>query len=274
MTESERRGKLSRRGFLKSSARTAGMFAAAAATRVFAQPTASSPKENAEVESEMIEIPAGDFVMGTSEEEIDALCRKYTVAPGWFITEAPKRKVHLDAFRIDKFPVTNAQYTKFVAATGHQPSLSWRGKRCPENLLNHPVTGVRHNDALAYAEWVGKRLPTEEEWEKAARGPEGLIYPWGKDWDPGRCNFNPKPEESWGPGTSPVDAYPNGASPYGVLDMAGNVMEWTATKWGNSPVNRGGAWVLTQPYNMRCAMRSYTRPPVNSTPYLGFRCAE
>ena len=274
MPQSKRRGALSRRMFLKSSARAAGLFVATAATGALAQRKINEPEEKPAVEHEMIEIPAGEFVMGTSEEEIDALCEEYGIAPSWLITEAPKRKVHLDAFRIDKYPVTNAQYAEFVRATGPQPPQSWRGKTYPSELANHPVTTIRHNQALDYAQWAGKRLPTEEEWEKAARGTQGLIYPWGTEWEPARCNFNPKPEESWGPGTSPVDAYPNGAGPYGVIDMAGNVMEWTATKWGNSHVVKGGAWILTQPYNMRCAARSYTRPPVNATAYVGFRCAK
>jgi len=271
MPEWEHGGRLSRRRFLISSARAAGLFAAA---RAFAQPSTPQPKENPEVTSEMVEIPAGDFTMGTSDEEIDQLCAKYRVARSWFITEAPRHKVHVAAFRIDKHPVTNAEYAAFVEATRHQPPQSWRGRSFPDRLKDHPVVSVRFQEALAYAEWAGKRLPTEEEWEKAARGPEGLVYPWGNDWDPERCNFNPEPEESSGRGTSPVTAFPGGASPYGVIDMIGNVMEWTASKWGNSPIVKGGAWILTQPYNMRCAMRSFTRPPVNATAYLGFRCAD
>jgi len=273
MPESEGRRKLSRRAFLTNTAR-AGLFAVAAAGGAFAQRKTPGTEERQTVKHEMIEIPAGEFVMGTSEEEIDALCKKHQVARSWFITESPKRKIRLEAFHIDKYPVTNAQYAEFVKATGSQPPPGWKGKTCPSHILNHPVTGVRYKHAIAYAEWAGLRLPTEEEWEKAARGPDGFIYPWGNQWETDRCNYNTRPEESWGRGTTSVDAYPKGASPYGVVDMVGNVMEWTATKWGNSPVVKGGAWILTQPYNMRCAMRSYTRPPVNATAYLGFRCAK
>ncbi len=274
MTGRRRSSELSRRTFLKTSLQAAAIAVGSTGVSAFAQQAAPKSEVKPEVKHDMIKIPAGEFTMGTSEEEIEALCKKHRVARGWFSTEAPRRKVHLEAYKIDKYPVTNSQYEQFVTASGHHSPPHWRGRKCPDEIRNHPVVTVRHNDALAYAEWAGKRLPTEEEWEKAARGPDGLIYPWGNEWDPKRCNFNPEPEKHFGRGTSPVDAYPDGVSPFGVWDMVGNVMELTATRWGNSAVIKGGAWMLTQPHNMRCAMRSYTRPIQNSTSYLGFRCAE
>ncbi|MBI3946953.1 MAG: SUMF1/EgtB/PvdO family nonheme iron enzyme [Armatimonadetes bacterium] len=132
-------------------------------------------------------------------------------------------EVCLDTFWIGKYPVTNAQYERFVRERGRPAPEHWPGGRVPPELRNHPVVNVSWEDARAYCEWAGGRLPTEAEWERAARGPEGLTYPWGNEWQEGRCN-------SWQSGlrgTSPVGMYPSGRSPdgEGCLDMAGNVWE-------------------------------------------------
>ncbi len=169
----------------------------------------------------LVEIPAGPFWMGDDE---DARAR-------------PRHQVTLDAYRIGKYPVTVGQFRRFVEASGHGPrGASLRG------VPNHPVVTVTWHEARAYCRWLtevwraaGKigadevvRLPTEAEWEKAARGTDGRRYPWGDAWDETRCNTSKSGLRS----TTPVGMYPDGASPCGCLDMAGNVWEWTTSLWG------------------------------------------
>ncbi len=177
-----------------------------------------------------------------------------------------KRKMYVDAFRIDKYPVTNAQYSRFVGGTDHSPPRHWEGGAYPAEKGTHPVVYVTWHDAVAYAEWAGKRLPTEEEWEKAARGSDGRAYPWG-DWEEGRCNT----EEAGIGDTTPVGQYsPGGDSPYSCADMAGNVWGWTATREGRGRVVRGGSWDFYRG-RARCAYR-FRLFPIYSYDYGGFRC--
>jgi iron(II)-dependent oxidoreductase len=135
--------------------------------------------------------------------------------------DRPQHTVTLPEYRIDKYLVTNAQYARFIAETGHRPPSSWKDGRIPEGEQLQPVTLVNWYDARAYAHWAGRRLPSEAEWEKAARGTDARRWPWGSTMDPKRLNtyYNA------GSATR-VDAYRNGVSPYGVYDMAGNVSEW------------------------------------------------
>jgi formylglycine-generating enzyme required for sulfatase activity len=197
----------------------------------------------------MILIPAGDFLMGDE-----------------------KQSVRVGAFYIDKVPVTNAEYAKFVEATGHPPPPNWveRGGTYPPDRANHPVVFVNWFDAQDYAAWAGKRLLTEAEWEKAARGTDGRIYPWGDWFDKVMCNAS----EAGIGGTTPVGKYsPFGDSPYKVCDMAGNVWEWTATDWApgsSSKVQRGGSFANRGSY-ARCAYR-YLGVPEPRNPNVGFRC--
>ena len=135
----------------------------------------------------------------------------------------PQHTVKLKAYRIDKYLVTNAQYARFVAATGHRPPSDWKNGKIQQGALLYPVTMVNWYDAAAYAKWAGKRLPTEAEWEKAARGTDGRRWPWGNEMDPARLNTY----YNVGSATD-VTTYANGVSPYGVYDMAGNVDEWVA----------------------------------------------
>ena len=138
---------------------------------------------------------------------------------GKFLYGDDKKEVELPQFWIAKAPVTNAQYARFVAETGREPPDHWKGKTPPQKIAGHPMTYVSWDDAVAYATWAGGRLPTEEEWEKAARGTDGREYPWGK-WAEGRCNT----KEAGIGGTTPVGQYsPQGDSPYGCQDCAGNV---------------------------------------------------
>jgi len=216
---------------------------------------------------EMVRVPAGEFLYGDKKETRE-----------------------LPEFWIDKTPVTNAEYARFVEATGYVTTaekeggwdpkkeglvkgFDWRHPEGPESdiegRVNHPVVQVSWHDAVAYAEWAGKRLPTEEEWEKAARGTDGREYPWGDEKPtPDLCNFG----ENEG-GTTPVGKYsPQGDSPYGCADMAGNVWEWTASELesGSSHrVLRGGAF-LDAEYHVRCAYRSWDDPHYRFTD-LGLR---
>ena len=130
-----------------------------------------------------------------------------------------RHRIHLGDYWIGKYLVTNAQFERFVNETKYQGKQDWRSEFTP-GKERHPVVNVTWHDALAFCKWAGVTLPSEAEWEKAARGTDGLTYPWGNQWDAGRCNVA-------GRGTTPVDQYPNGMSPYGCYDMAGNAQEWT-----------------------------------------------
>jgi formylglycine-generating enzyme required for sulfatase activity len=190
---------------------------------------------------EMILIPAGDFLAG---EE--------------------KRPISLKAF-----PVTNTEYRRFVDATGYPRPLNWYSGTFAVGKEAHPVTSVNWSDATAYAKWAGKRLPTEEEWEKAARGTDGRKYPWGDEWDDKRANTC----ESRILDTTPVGKYsPQGDSPYGVADMAGNVWEWVQGTLGKmlQPM-RGGTWNATHDEATCFGRLRYT--PGRRNDYVGFRCA-
>jgi len=159
----------------------------------------------------MLTVPAGPFMMGTNNKRTDAHNR-------------PEHEVTLAAYQIDKFPVTNAEYARFVAATGHIPPLHWNKGRMSPGTELHPVTMVSYFNAESYAKWAGKRLPTEEEWEKAARGTDGRRWPWGQDMDTKRLNTYYTVGS-----TTRVGSYSRGVSPYGAMDMAGNVSEWVAS---------------------------------------------
>jgi len=176
-------------------------------------------------QAELIYIPGGEFIMGAEETDKDA-----------DRDEKPARKVYIKPFYIYKYEVTNRQFANFVKKTGYKPEGEWK-------LLynkftgDHPVVEVSWKDAGEYCKWAGGRLPTEAEWEKAARGTDGRIYPWGNKWDPDKCNTKlmkikrgnvaklEKHDDVWY-GTLPVGSFKTGISPYGVHDMAGNVQEW------------------------------------------------
>jgi formylglycine-generating enzyme required for sulfatase activity len=168
-----------------------------------------------------VDVPAGEFWMGSDEG---------------FDDEKPVHRVHLGRFLIARVPITNAQYRLFVEAAGHPAPGHWEDGRVPRGLESHPVVYVSWHDAMAYCRWLSEvagkpiALPSEAQWEKAARGDRGQrAYPWGEEWDETRCNTR---ELGLG-GTTPVGIFPEGASPYGCLDMAGNVWEWTRSLWGS-----------------------------------------
>jgi serine/threonine-protein kinase len=240
--------------------------------------------------SVMVHAPAGDFYMGSSDEDANA--------DG---DEKPMHLVYLDDFWIDKYEVTNEQFARFLNAEGNQEEdgVNWvniedegsnivyeGGQYEPRSgYEDHPVTYVSWHGALSYCQWTGKRLPTEAEWEKAARGTDGRIWPWGNDWDEDKVN-----SRDAGPGhTTAVGGYPDGVSPYGCMDMAGNAWEWVADWYqgdyyqaapdrnpqgpnqGASRVVRGGSWALPQRLT-RCTGRFEFIPWVRRDD-LGFRCA-
>jgi len=191
------------------------------------------------------------------------------VPAGEFYFGPDRVKLSLPDFYIDRFPVTNAEYKKFVEATGAPEPTHWRRGTWPEGKADHPVVNVTWEQAAAYAEWAGKRLPTEEEWEKAARGTDGREWPWGSTFDPSRCNTN----ESGIWDTTSVGKYsPAGDSPYGAADMAGNVWEWIGGK--PSPLRmplRGGDWLDTKEEARTHSRRMHT--PKRKNDFIGFRCA-
>lgn len=191
------------------------------------------------------------------------------VPEGEFLCGPDRVKISLPAFYIDRFPVTNADYKRFVQATRHEEPAHWRRGTWPEGKADHPVVQASWESAAAYARWAGKRLPTEEEWEKAARGTDGRLYPWGNAFDPAKCNSS----EGGIWDTTPVGKYsPAGDSPYGAADMAGNVWEWIGGK--PSPLRmplRGGNWLDGQSDALCYSRRMHT--PKRKNDFVGFRCA-
>lgn len=240
---------------------------------------------------ELVLVPAGNFVMGSDMGAFD---------------ERPAHSVRLGAYLIDKHEVTNAQFERFVTSAGYSPKGPWRRTARPRG---HPVRFVTWHDAHAYATWAGRRLPTEAQWEKAARGEKQRVYPWGLTWQPGLARTDLSPSA----GPTQVGSFPKGAGPYGCLDMAGNVWEWVGDWYdryyykqfragslaqdpqgppdGAPPerrfvesktaagkerstrkVVRGGGWVRSGRENARTSKRAWSNPRYWSND-TGFRCA-
>jgi formylglycine-generating enzyme required for sulfatase activity len=242
---------------------------------------------------EMVRIPAGTFIMG-SDRKSDR--NAYRV-------EIPQRKVFLDAYDIDKYEVTTVQYLKFVLATNRPPQVDWKfdGGNFQETMAAHPIMHVTWYDADEYCRWAGKRLPTEAEWEKAARGDQDArIYPWGDEMAGlSRSNFGrsglsgpvrDRPERLLlYPPIISVFKYENAVSPYGIFQMVGNVAEWVADWYdkdyyksapdrnpkgpdkGSHKGFRGGGWIDSTP-TVRVSQRNGTDPKTSMN-WLGFRCA-
>jgi len=174
----------------------------------------------------MVVVPAGEFTMGTDAKDGENHALSVGLARPWFADERPEHRVYTKSFYIDKHEVTNRQYYIFCQATDRKPPRHWGGPKYPEGDDGLPVTGVSYFEAWAYAEWAGKRLPSEAEWEKAARGEYGNLYPWGNRFDPEAANISSSSKITAGHRLRPVGSYPRGASPYGVEDMIGNAWEW------------------------------------------------
>src|SRR3954447_11083220 len=174
-------------------------------------------------------VAAGPMLMGTPDTERSSLAKRYGGTRESYAEESPQHTVELPEFKIMRVPVTNQLYGQWITASGVRPPITWRGGSMPPDLANHPVVDVSWDEAVAFARWFSSAsgidwmLPTEAQWEKAARGTDGRQFPWGNTFDADVCNVR-QPGRA---GTTPVGSYPDGASPYGILDMAGNVWEWT-----------------------------------------------
>ncbi len=272
--------------------------------------TSGDPGELAEIlDQAMVIVPAGEFLRGSD---------------GYRWDERPEKLIQLDAFQMDQYEVTNVQYRRFLLVSGEKSPPYWNGLDYPTGQVDYPVVGVTWEQASTYCQWAGKRLPTEAEWEKACRSADGRLYPWGNRWQPAWANLDPqagKPvqsavhqeqhmmmmyDEAWAilratpvrPGSRglrPVGSYPEGASPFGVLDMAGNASEWVADwyifadysqladhdpftsgpEWNHAL--RGSAWfdpngsAAWQEDQSRCSARNSSHTPLDAR--TGFRCA-
>jgi formylglycine-generating enzyme required for sulfatase activity len=196
---------------------------------------------------------------------------KVLIESGPFLMGEAAETVDLAEFQMARYLVTNAAYYEFVQETERRRPDHWPlNGRFPPELACHPVVFVSWEDAAAFARWQGAQLPSEAEWEKAARGKDGRIYPWGNEFMAENCNTS----ESKTEGTKAVNAHPQGASPYGVMDMAGNVWEWTTTIYEDGEdwrVLKGGAWDYKGAKDARCASRVYFRPTFRNGA-VGFRC--
>ena len=181
----------------------------------------------------------------------------------------PQTQIDLPAFLISLYPVTNEQFAEFIHQSGQLASsdLLWEGNRPPRDRLRHPVAGVTWLEALAYCEWLCEQtersytLPSEAQWEKAARGGDGRLFPWGNEWQPDRCNTNMEI-------ITAVDAFPP-QSAYGCYDMAGNVREWTSTLWGNSPQEPDALYAY--PWTADGRRDNLTAPPTTRRIFRGGR---
>jgi formylglycine-generating enzyme required for sulfatase activity len=224
---------------------------------------------------DMVLIPNGPFVMGMGGD--GALMRLIEDPTGDRETFHDERAHHTEqtaAFYIDRYEVTNAQYAQYVLATGARAPGGWRGQpTCPDGEGDDPVVGINQAEAEAYCKWLGKRLPTEEEWEKAARGEHGALYPWGNQYKRGKAN-------TWEEGKRKpvsVHAYPEDVSVYKVHGLAGNVAEWTSTVvqlWTDEVrvVVKGGSWSVDgAEWNLSAQTFS---PPFGYMNHVGFRCAK
>jgi formylglycine-generating enzyme required for sulfatase activity len=244
------------------------LLGAAIVTLVGGLPSSSTPATSLGVDDvEMVEVPAGAFIMGSADDEADR-------------DEQPVARIFVDTFRIDTVEVTNGRYRRCVDAG--RCTVPVGGNPADGGRADQPVTILSWRQADAYCRWTGKRLPTEAEWEKAARGTDGRRYPWGDTFGLDRTNAGHTL------GLGPVGQHASGASPYGVLDMAGSVWEWTSSLYRPYPydprdgredpdargarVNRGGSWYYRAWY-VRTTYRATADQGYRRVPDLGARCA-
>ena len=272
------------------------------------QSTLKNEKDGAE----MILIPSGSFLMGTTAREVDEDFRETGLPEDWkehTLDERPQHRQTVESFYLYKYEVTNAQYKAFTDATGHRTPPYWKGKDFPKGQGNHPVVQVSWDDAEAYCQWAGTHLPTEVQWEYAARGAEpapgkpSRVFPWGNSWDRLRCNNSSyhagKPlrnAEDWGkwyegdqqalfPLTSHVGAFPKSVSPFGIHDMAGNAWEWCAEIQAPYPdrkaadatdqklrARRGGSWANVALHIRSADRQGAAQDDLNL--FTGFRCVK
>ncbi len=241
----------------------------ASKARPFPKHPATTPGKDG---APMVLVPAGEFTMGSEQGDDD---------------EQPVHRVFLDSFYLDTFEVTNGQFAKFVAAIQSEPPWGFADQETPVVRADHPVRWVNWLEATGYCLWAGKRLPTEAEWEKAARGTDGRVYPWGNEPPtPVHAVFGLKEGAET---VSPIGNRDKGMSPYGVHDLAGNLYEWVADWYdeavytplptsnprgpaaGATKVQRGGSYI-NSPYRLRASFRT-KGDPTEHDPNVGFRCA-
>ncbi len=230
----------------------------------------------------MVLIPAGTFIMGSSDEEIMWAAETfYSESLDFYRDETPAHPVTLDAFFIDKTEVTVGNFKDYMAETGQDPPRYFDSEKF--KATSQPVVGVTWKQADQFCAWAGKRLPTEAEWEKAARGTDTRMYPWGKKPEEKLGNFRGKSDGFRY--VAPVGSFPESKSPYGVLDLAGNVWEWTDSWYGPHPGNtvksdlygerfkvmKGGSWFSNLDL-ARITVRGKALPNQKMN-YIGFRCA-
>jgi len=243
--------------------------------------------------ADMVKIPEADFDFRISGIEIEGF-NDIGVDVQYPWEDTPRRfhdhPMHVKSFWIDKYPVTNAQFKKFVDATHYHPQddlnflRDWRDGTFPAGWENKPVTWVSLEDARAYAAWAGKRLPHEWEWQYAAQGTDGRIYPWGNSWNQ---DFVPVPDKSRTMrGPDAVDAHPKGASPFGVIDLVGNVWQWTEEfvdehtrggilRGGSYYQPQGSIWYFPQAYKLNeHGKLLMMAPSMDRSGGLGFRCVQ
>jgi len=266
-----------------------------------ANPNAGHSPLSTAADLRMISIPAGNYIAGSTPEERTTAYDDYQATAGndlarenaWFAKEADRHISKLPAFQIDLMPVTQVEYAEFVAE-GHAPAPAidaaawraqgfhqdyetqvvrfvWRDGRPPGGREDHPVVLVTHDEAKRYCAWRGgRRLPTSAEFEKTARGEAGLTYPWGNAYEATKLNSAVN-----GPGdTTPVGTHTEGASPFGVLDLAGNVFQWTATPMEHAPekmIVKGSAW--EDHAGLGRGASGHGRPSTARHVIVGFRCA-
>ena len=228
-------------------------------------------RDAATITRDMLPVSGGPFILGDDSRHAD---------------EGPMQEWSVPAFLIDKYEVTNSDYHKMVKSLNVPPPSHWKGRMPPEKIVDHPVTYVSWYDARDYCAWRGKRLPTEFEWERAARGDEGLKFPWGDIFDASIANT---PQSEIG-GTTPVGRFENGKSPVGAYDMAGNVWEWVDSWYKPYPGNerdnpnygesyrivRGGSWYDCEFYRCGISAPTFNRGffiPNTRNDTFGFRCA-
>ncbi|MBI5428541.1 MAG: SUMF1/EgtB/PvdO family nonheme iron enzyme [Nitrospinae bacterium] len=235
----------------------------------------------------MVLVPAGEFVMGTNKTDPENIHLRIGTVKPLYVDQQPERKVFLDAYYIDRFEVTNKEYKRFVDSAQYPDCpANWVDGEYPRGLDDHPVTNVSWAQAMAYALWAHKTLPTEAQWEKAARGADGRIYPWGNEYAKGQANIEIDAVRQ----TAPVGSYPRDVSPYQAYDMSGNVMEWTqdwyqaypgndyqSSRFGkNFKVLRGNGYQKAGHYFLEAYRYLFHRTEAEPDEFfenVGFRCA-
>lgn len=238
-------------------------------------------------------IPGGQVVIGTNSTDKEEKWVDYGIVKPWFLDEQPAHKLNIDTFFIDITEVTNKEFKIFIDKTGRTPPSDWKNNNYPDGMGEHPVIYVNWFDADEYCKWKGKRLPSENEWEKAAKGTDERIFPWGNEFDINKANVGGIKGN-----TMPVKNFETGKSPYGLYDMTGNVWEWTSDwykgyqgnpyqndKFGEKyKVLRGNSWAGIGHYskeifseviahNSRITFRLFLDPKMGLND-IGFRCVK